>query len=123
MGQWPPCVLVEILTLHGDFSSTLLENVISLPSSVRELHINSVPVPVINAALQKLGPELTKLQFGNCGWFNQIAPMDMYKVLATCPKLENFHFMFGNRPVLPKNMSESAILPSDYFQNFKRFFF
>jgi hypothetical protein len=100
-----------------------MENfIISLPSSVRELGIEGLDVQMLYAALQKLGPGLTKLQLNYYSWSQQPTPIDMYKVLAACPKLEHFTFLFGNVPVLPKNMSESAILPSDYFQNFKRFF-
>jgi hypothetical protein len=114
---------VEKLILRGTFSSALVENITSLPSSVRELHIDGAINSVVYAALLKLGPELTKLQF-NQGNSQQvdITPIDMYKVLAACPKLKSFHFFSGNRPVLKRNSSESALLPSDYFQDFERFF-
>jgi hypothetical protein len=119
--QWPPCVSVESITLEAGASLTLMENCIRLPSSVRELQIVDLDLQTVYAALQKLGPELTKLQLN---YFHQgPTPIDMYKVLAACPRLENFNFLFGNMTVLPNFMSESALLPSEYFQNFKRLFF
>lgn len=118
--RWPACLSVELLTLQGNFNSALLENVMSLPSSVRELSIDGVIPSVIYAALQKLGPELIKLEFNDlCDTPFSNTPIDMYKVLAACPKLESFLFSCG-MSVLTKNSSE-ATLPSDYFQNFKRF--
>jgi hypothetical protein len=107
------------LTLDGGFSP--LENLLGLPSSVRELYIEYVSLPVIYTALQKLGPGLTKLQFKklNAAMLEN-APIDLYRVLATCPKLQSFQFLCG-RPVLARDISEFAFLPSDYFQNFKRF--
>jgi hypothetical protein len=111
---------VEILTLQGDFSSVLEENIKSLPSSVRELCLDGVIPSVIHAALEKVGPELIKLEFNDlCDTPFSDTPIDMYKVLAACPKLDTFHFSCG-MPVLSKNNSESALLPSDYFQYFKR---
>jgi hypothetical protein len=118
-GQWPPCISVEELTLDGSFSSAPLENIRSLPSSVRVLYIDYVCLPVIYTALQKLGPELTKLGF--C-YYDQSdkTQIDLYKVLAACPKLESFQILSG-RPVLSRDKSETALLPSDYFQNFQRY--
>jgi hypothetical protein len=114
---------VEELTLQGNFSSVPLENIKSLPSSVRQLSIDGVIPSVIYAALQKLGPELTSLEFNDlCETPFTNTPIDMYKVLAACPKLESFVFSCG-MPVLTKNKSDSALLPPDYFQNFKKLAF
>ena len=111
--------------MRGSFGSTPLENVLSLPSSVRELLIeDSVPVSVIYAALQKLGSRLTELEFEVDNNFSPPdirTPIDVYKVLAACPKLESFDFLYG-KPVLTRNKSEFALLRADYFQNFKRLF-
>lgn len=118
--EWPACLSVESLTLQGDFSSVLEENIMSLPTSVRELCIDGVIPSVIYTALKKIGPELIKLEFNDlCETPFSDKPIDMYKVLAACPKLETFHFSCGMH-VLSKNKSESALLLSDYFKCFKR---
>jgi hypothetical protein len=88
---------------------------------VRELIINYVSLPVIYTALQTLGPMLTKLMFYYYSPMD-MTPIDLYRVLAVCPKLESFRFLCGKIPVvLTRDSSNTTLLPSDYFQNFKRF--
>jgi hypothetical protein len=112
---------VEILTLDGRLSWAPPENIRSLPSSVRELIIDCVSLPVTYTALQTLGPKLTKLMFYYYLPIDK-TPIDLYIVLAICPKLESFRFLCGKKPVvLTRDSSNTALLPSDYFQNFKRF--